>query len=55
MRGIYVFPDTNAHGKGEEPQPLYSVGFDAGELWGEDAEPNQRIYIDLWERYLMPA
>ena len=36
--GIHVFPDTHAHGQGEQPQPLYSVRFDARELWGEAAE-----------------
>jgi len=53
--GIHVFPDTNAHGRGEQPQPLYSVRFEARALWGEDAEPNQRLYLDLWESYLLPA
>lgn len=54
FHGIHVFPDTNAHGRGEEPQPLYSVAFDARELWGESAEANQRVHIDLWESYLEP-
>lgn len=53
--GIHVFPDTNAHGQGEQPQPLYSVRFDARELWGESAEPNQVVHIDLWESYLLPG
>ena len=53
--GIHVFPDTNAHGRGEQPQPLYSVRFDARELWGESAEPNQAVHIDLWESYLLPG
>ncbi|HZP38988.1 MAG TPA: nitrile hydratase subunit beta [Methylomirabilota bacterium] len=51
--GVHVFPDTNAHGGGEQPQPLYSVRFDARELWGESAEPNQVVHIDLWESYLL--
>jgi len=51
--GVHVFPDTNAHGRGEQPQPLYSVRFDARELWGESAEPNQVVHIDLWESYLL--
>ena len=54
VHGVYVFPDTNAHGKGEQPQPLYSVRFDARELWGESAEPGQALYLDLWESYLEP-
>ena len=55
IHGVHVFPDTNAHGLGEKPQPLYSVRFDAVELWGESAEPNQRVHLDLWESYLSPA
>jgi nitrile hydratase len=53
--GIHVFPDTNAHGQGEQPQPLYSVRFDARELWGESAELNQAVHLDLWESYLLPG
>jgi nitrile hydratase subunit beta len=55
FHGVHVFPDTNAHGRGEDPQPLYSVWFDARELWGESAEANQRVHIDLWESYLEPG
>ena len=53
--GVHVFPDTNAHGRGEDPQPLYSVRFDARELWGESAEGNHAVHIDLWESYLLPG
>jgi len=54
-RGCHVFPDTAAHGLGEQPQHVYSVRFEARELWGEAAEPNQRVHLDLWESYLLPA
>lgn len=50
--GTHVFPDTNAHGLGEQPQPLYSVRFAAQELWGAAAEPGQTVNLDLWESYL---
>ena len=50
--GIFVFPDTNAHFLGEQPQHLYSVRFAAQELWGEDASPRDSVYIDLWDSYL---
>ena len=50
-----MFPDAHAHGRGEQPQPLYSVRFDARELWGESAEPNQTVHVDLWESYLLPG
>lgn len=53
--GTHVFPDTNAHGLGERPQPLYVVRFAADELWGESAEPGGAVLLDLWESYLAPA
>ena len=55
VHGTFVYPDTNAHGKGEQPQPLYSVCFDAHELWGSDVSATDSLYIDLWEDYLDPA
>jgi nitrile hydratase beta subunit len=51
--GTFVFPDSNAHGRGEDPQWLYSVTFAAGDLWGTDSA--DRISLDLWEPYLEPA
>jgi nitrile hydratase len=50
----FVFPDTNAHGLGEHPQWLYSVRFDATELFGSGAEPNACVHLDLFESYLEP-
>jgi nitrile hydratase len=52
IHGAHVFPDTNAHFRGENPQHLYSVRFTARELWGEAAAARDAIYIDLWEDYL---
>ena len=53
--GVFVFPDTNAHFLGENPQHVYMVRFDARELWGEQAKPQDRVYLDLWDEYLEPA
>ncbi len=53
--GSHCFPDTNAHGQGENAQPLYSVKFDVNELWGPPASPQDRLFIDLWEDYLEPV
>ena len=53
--GIFVFPDTNAHFQGEQPQHLYSVCFRARELWGESAPPRDSVYLDLWDSYLEHA
>ena len=52
--GAHVFPDTNAHGQGEQPQHLYTVCFDGADLFGADAKGTQ-ISIDAWEPYLVPA
>ncbi|MYJ27072.1 MAG: nitrile hydratase subunit beta, partial [Holophagales bacterium] len=47
-----VYPDTNAEGRGESPEYLYTVAFDSRELWGEEAEAGATVYIDLFEPYL---
>jgi nitrile hydratase subunit beta len=53
--GVFVFPDTNAHFLGEKPQHVYSVRFDARELWGNQAAPQDSVYVDLWDDHLEPA
>lgn len=49
-----VFPDDHAHGRGENPQYVYTVRFAAGELWGDAAEPGTSVHLDLFESYLEP-
>lgn len=53
--GAHVFPDANAHGRGEDPRPLYSVRFSARELWGDPAREDDAVCLDLWEPYLERA
>jgi nitrile hydratase len=55
VHGCHVFPDTVAVGKGEQPQWLYTVCFDARELWGDDADPTVRVSIEAFEPYLEPV
>jgi nitrile hydratase beta subunit len=55
LHGTHVFPDTNAHGKGEHPQALYTVRFAARDVWGEARHPRDTVSADLWESYLDPA
>ena len=52
LRGVYDLLDLKVRGI-RKPEPVYTVGFDARELWGDEAEPSQRVYIDLWESYLL--
>lgn len=53
--GPQTFPDTNAHGLGKQPQPVYNVRFEGRDLWGDSAEPGQVVHLDLWDSYLDPA
>jgi hypothetical protein len=48
VHGSYRPPD------GGDPEHLYAVRFDAGELW-TDADRNGAVYVDVWESGLAPA
>jgi nitrile hydratase subunit beta len=52
--GAHVLPDANACGQARA-EPLYSVAFDAAELWAEAAGRRDRVFLDLWESYLERA
>jgi nitrile hydratase len=52
VHGAHVFPDSSAHGNGDDPQWLYSVRFSARELWGDDRNPNDHVHADIWEPHL---
>jgi nitrile hydratase len=51
--GAHVFPDLSAEGR-RDGRHLYSVRFEASELWGDPARGGA-VYVDLWEDYLEPA
>lgn len=53
--GCHVFPDSSAHGRGEDPQWLYTVSFDGRELWGAETDPALTVSIDAFEPYLEPV
>jgi nitrile hydratase len=50
--GTHVLPDSNAHGLGEAPEPLYAVIFPASELWQHPEHPRDEVVLDLWQSYL---
>jgi nitrile hydratase beta subunit len=52
VHGCHAFPDSRAHGGGDDPQWLYTVRFVASELWGPDADPTLSVSIDAFEPYL---
>ena len=53
--GVFVFPDSNAQDRGEQPQHCYTVKFAAEELWGAQARAGDSLCLDLWESYLEAA
>ena len=53
--GAHVLPDTNAHGLGENPEPLYAVAFPAQCLWGDGAAEGDEVILDIWQSYLSPV
>jgi nitrile hydratase subunit beta len=53
--GAFVFPDTNAHGAGENPEWTYTVRFESEDVWGNVAEARAPVYVGIWESYLQPA
>ena len=55
LHGTHVLPDSNAHGLGEAPEPLYAVAFAASELWTHPEHPKDEVVLDLWQSYLSPA
>ncbi len=52
--GSHVFADRHAVAGEEAPQPLYTVRFDAADLWGPDTTADA-VCVDCWESYLEPA
>jgi nitrile hydratase subunit beta len=53
--GVFRLQDALAPGQQAEPQHVYSVRFDARELWWAAASSRDHIYIDLWDDHLDPA
>ena len=55
--GVYALQDSDAAGQqpADRPQHVYSVRFEARELWGDRAAAGDSVYVDLWEDYLEPV
>jgi len=51
LHGAHVLPDSKAHG-GNRAEPLYTVGFDAAELWPDAEDMRDRVNLNLWQSYL---
>jgi nitrile hydratase subunit beta len=55
VNGWSEIEDADPSELGSTPQTVYTVAFTAPEIWGPNAEPNQMIYLEMWEGYLDPA
>ncbi|NKB67678.1 MAG: nitrile hydratase subunit beta [Candidatus Latescibacteria bacterium] len=47
--------DSERLGGREGPEPVYAVQFAGAEVWGETAEANSCVLLDMWESYLEQA
>ena len=58
VRGVHVLPDHHtAHpptATSDQGEWLYTVVFDARDLWGTQADPTVSVSVDAWESYLEP-
>lgn len=52
--GAHLLADDRARG-GNHAEALYTVGFDAAELWPDSEGGQDRVYLNLWQSYLEPA
>lgn len=48
----FPLADERAAGRNVLEQ-LYTVAFEAADIWDSDAEPNCLIHAELWESYLV--
>lgn len=51
LDGAFSVPDVEAHGTARRHEPVYSIRFDAADLWGDD-QPGVTVSVDLWDSYL---
>ena len=50
--GTFIYADANAAAYKAIPVWLYTVVFDAADLWGSEAKPGDTVTLDLFEPYL---
>ena len=55
--GPFAFQDTDVNGDPltQTPQHVYTVQFNARELWGEQARSRDSVCVDLWDDHLERA
>ena len=58
VRGVHVVPDRHTtyppSPESDQGEWLYTVVFQAHDLWGPQADPTVSVSVDAWESYLEP-
>ena len=58
VRGVHVVPDRHTTNppspESDQGEWLYTVVFQAHDLWGPQADPTVSVSVDAWESYLEP-
>lgn len=54
VHGAFLVADLNTAGD-QTPEMLYTVVFQARDIWGAEAPAGDTLTLDLWDRYLEPA
>jgi len=53
-RGPFIVADRNSEKRDTTPDTLYTVEFDAQDLWATEASTGDTVLIDAWDCYLDP-
>jgi len=54
LHGNFILPDQRVADGSMLYQPVYRVCFAAQHVWGEDAAPKDKLYLEMWEAYIEP-
>jgi nitrile hydratase subunit beta len=54
LHGNFILPDQRVEDGSKLYQPVYRVCFEAQHVWGEDASPKDKLYLEMWEDYIEP-
>ncbi len=53
--GLFVLPDAGDGGDNDALQHVYSVRFEARDVWGPEASERHSLNFNLWNYNLDPA
>ena len=52
LHGNFILPDQRVADGSMLYQPVYRVCFAAQQVWGDDAAPKDKLYLEMWEDYI---